>query len=74
MVATLPRGVSALIDPADEPYLRLLEHCAQARRELGLPSFTRAELEALLDRGARSRDEALPANVIPFRPRRARPQ
>ena len=33
-----------------------------------------AELEALLDRGARSRDEALPANVIPFRPRRARPQ
>ena len=51
MTTTLPRDVSALIDPADEPYLRLLEHCARARRDLGLPSFTRAELEALLDRG-----------------------
>jgi len=65
----LRRIASALVDPADAPYLRLLEHCARARRELGLPSFTRAELEALLDRRARSRPDPLPANVIPFRRR-----
>jgi hypothetical protein len=70
MTTTLPRDVSALIDPADEPYLRLLEHCARARRDLGLPSFTRAELEALLDRGHPTGREALPPNVIPFLRRR----
>jgi hypothetical protein len=70
MAQKLPRDVSALIDPDDAPYLRLLEHCARARHELGLPSFSRAELEALLDRDVSADDEPLPPNVIPFRRRR----
>jgi hypothetical protein len=70
MALPLPNEVSALIDPDDEPYLRLLEHCARARRDLGLPCLSRAELEALLDRDGL--EDALPPNVIPLRRRRRR--
>jgi hypothetical protein len=72
MAESLPSAVSALIHPDDEPYLRLLEHCARARRDLGLPCLSRAELEALLDRDGPLED-ALPPNVIPLRGRRPRP-
>jgi len=71
MAFRLPPAVSALSDPDDEPYLRLLEHCARARRDLGLPCLSRAELEALLDRDAPLEDP-LPSNVIPLRGRRQR--
>lgn len=70
MAFPLPAAVSALIGPEDEPYLRLLEHCARARRALGLPCLSRAELEALLDRRGPVADDALPPNVIRFHPRR----
>jgi hypothetical protein len=66
--APLPRGVSALIDPDDELYLRILELCARTRRRLGLPSLDRSELAALLDRRAQAgRAADLPRNVLPFR-------
>jgi hypothetical protein len=70
MAYPLSLGFSAFVDPADVPYLRLLEHCARARRDLGLPSLTRAELEELLERRGRGPGTALPANVVPLRDRR----
>jgi hypothetical protein len=73
MAYPLSLGFSAFIDPADVPYLRLLEHCARARRDLGLPSLTRAELEALLERRVRGPGAALPPNVVPLRDRRRPP-
>jgi hypothetical protein len=73
MAYPLSLGFSAFVDPADVPYLRLLEHCARARRDLGLPSLTRAELEALLERRMRSPDAALPPNVVQLRDRRRPP-
>ena len=65
------RGISALVDPDDEPYLAILEICAAERRRLGMESYTRAELErlfAVLD--APAPPPVLPANVIPFDRRR----
>ncbi|MDB5095342.1 MAG: hypothetical protein JWO85_3443 [Candidatus Eremiobacteraeota bacterium] len=70
MAYPLSFGFSAFVDPADLPYLRLLEHCARARRDLGLPSLTRAELEALLERRVRAPRGAFPPNVVPLRDRR----
>jgi hypothetical protein len=69
----LSLGFSAFVDPADVPYLRLLEHCARARRDLGLPSLTRAELEALLERRVQAPGAVLPSNVVPLRDRRRLP-
>jgi hypothetical protein len=65
-------GISALLDPADEPYLRLLENCARARRDLGLPHLSRSELEALLDRPDRRVRDLYGPNVIPLRAARRR--
>jgi hypothetical protein len=68
VTAPLPHGVSALLDPDDEPYLRLLELCARTRRRLALPALSDAELAGLLDRRAPARVSfPLPPNVIPFR-------
>ncbi|HTJ28748.1 MAG TPA: hypothetical protein VMA36_21520 [Candidatus Limnocylindria bacterium] len=53
--------------PDDEPYIAILELCAAARRRLGLPSYTRAQLERLfapLD--APPSEPSLPANVLRF--------
>ncbi|MBV8581080.1 MAG: hypothetical protein JOZ86_10680 [Candidatus Eremiobacteraeota bacterium] len=47
MAYLFPAGVSALIDPDDEPHLAFLELCAEVRRRLGQPSYTRADLERL---------------------------
>lgn len=47
MAFPFPQGVSGLVDPDDEPYIELLEACAESRRALGLPSYTREELEQL---------------------------
>jgi len=68
-----PQGVSALIDPDDEPYIAILEQCAQARRELGFPSYSRADLERLFAvKDAEAPPRSLPANVIDLPPERAR--
>ena len=45
MAYPFPQGVSGLFDPDEEPYIAILELCAAARRELGLPSYSRADLE-----------------------------
>jgi hypothetical protein len=42
-----PLGVSGLIDPEDEPIVAILEQCAEDRRRLGLPSYTREDLDRL---------------------------
>jgi len=64
-----PCGISALLDPDDEPYLRILVACAVLRGRLGLPALSVAELRALFD------EDAVPApppqsNVIAFPLRR----
>jgi hypothetical protein len=64
----LPAGVSALIHPDDEASIGLLELCAALRQGLGLPTYSRADLDRLfqiLDAPAPSRP--LPPNVLPFR-------
>jgi hypothetical protein len=67
----LPCGISALLDPDDEPYLRILVACAVVRGRLGLPAWSVAQLRALFD------DDALPSapqsNVIAFPLRRGWP-
>jgi hypothetical protein len=69
-----PNGVSGLIDPDDEPIIAILELCAEDRRRLGLPTYSRDDLERLfrvLD--APAPRSPSPANVIPLRrDRRAR--
>jgi hypothetical protein len=63
----LPAGVSALIDPDDEASISFLERCAALRYRLGLPTYTRADLERLfqvLDAPMPTRP--LPPNVLPF--------
>jgi len=68
MLLPLPAGVSALIDPDDEVSIGLLEICASLRQQVGLPTYSRADLDRLfqvLDAPAPSRP--LPANVLPFR-------
>jgi hypothetical protein len=72
-VFPLPAGVSALIHPDDEASIGLLELCASLRHQLGLPTYSRADLERLfqvLDSPAPSRP--LPPNVVPFRERHDR--
>jgi hypothetical protein len=64
---------SALRDPADAPYLRLLENCARVRRAMGLPALSQAELEALLDSRERRVEDRYPVNVVPLRRDRRRP-
>ena len=64
MTLPLPRGFSALIDPDDELYLRILERCAHSRRRLGLPALERAELAALLER--REPDPRAHGKVVPL--------
>jgi RNAse (barnase) inhibitor barstar len=69
----LPAGVSALIDPDDEASVSFLELCAALRQRLGLPTYSRADLDRLfqvLDAPVPSRP--LPPNVIPFRERHRR--
>lgn len=70
MAFRLPPDVSALIDPDDEASIGLLEICAALRQRLGLPTYSRGDLDRLfqiLDAPAPTR--ALPPNVLPFRPR-----
>jgi hypothetical protein len=67
----LPAGFSALVDPDDEPTIAILELCAEDRLRLGLPSYSRADLErlfAVLDAPAPPR--TWPANVIPLTSKR----
>jgi hypothetical protein len=69
-----PPGLSGLLDPDDEPIIAILEQCAEDRRRLGLPTYSRDDLERLfqvLDAPA-PRDE-LPPNVIPFPGDRSQP-
>jgi hypothetical protein len=62
-----PNGVSGLIDPDDESFIALLELCASARRGLGLPSYTREDLERLVAlKDIIIPPEPLPANVLPL--------
>ena len=71
MAFPLPAGFSALVDPDDEPIIAILELCAEDRRRLGLPSYSRADLErlfAVLDAPAPPRE--WPANVVPLPPNR----
>jgi len=63
----LPSGISALIDPDDESFIALLEHCASARRDLGMPSYTRDDLERLVAlKDIIIPPEPLPPNVLPL--------
>ena len=69
MASPFPIGVSGLVDPDDEPYIAFLELCAAARRGLGLPSYTRADLERLFAlKDVPVPPERLPPNVIRLRP------
>ncbi|HTW83891.1 MAG TPA: hypothetical protein VMD91_07485 [Candidatus Sulfotelmatobacter sp.] len=65
MAPALPHGVSALLDPDDEPYLRILLGCALLRGRLGLPAWSFDELVALLD--GESPPVPPRTNVVPFR-------
>jgi hypothetical protein len=67
-----PIGISALIDPDDEPIVAILEQCAEHRRRLGLPSYTREDLDRLFQILDASAVPELPPNVIRLRPRRRR--
>jgi hypothetical protein len=70
---SLPLGVSGLIDPDDEPYIAILEACAALRRELGYPSYTRADIERLFAvKDAPAPAELLPPNVQRLGARRRR--
>jgi hypothetical protein len=67
-----PPGVSGLIDPDDESFIALLELCATARRNLGLPSYTRADLERLVAlKDIILEPGPLPPNVLPLKPARS---
>jgi hypothetical protein len=67
-----PEGVSGLIDPDDEPYIAILELCALARRELGFPSYSRADLERLFAlKDVEAPPQEAPTNVVQL-PRSAR--
>jgi hypothetical protein len=65
VIAPLPCGVSALLDPDDEPYLRILVACAAARVRLGLPAWSVSDLTALLG-GERHRAADVGPNVVAF--------
>jgi hypothetical protein len=73
MSYALPAGVSGLVDPDDEPYIAILEACAALRRELGYPSYTRADIERLFAvKDAPAPPERLPPNVLRLSARRRR--
>ena len=73
MAYPLPAGVSGLVDPDDEPYIAILEACAALRRELGYPSYTRADIERLFAvKDAPAPPEPLPPNVRRLAARRRR--
>jgi len=62
-----PPGVSGLVDPDDEPYIEILEQCAQDRLRLGMPAYSRDDLDRLFQiLDAPAPRAKLPANVIPF--------
>jgi hypothetical protein len=62
-----PPGVSGLIDPDDEPIIAILEQCAADRLRLGLPTYSRADLERLFQvLDAPPPRTKLPPNVIRF--------
>ena len=68
MAFPFPQGVSGLVDPDDEPYIAILELCAEARRELGFPSYSRADLERLFAlKDADAPPRTLPPNVVEMR-------
>ena len=57
----------------DEEYIALLEMCAEERRRLGLPSYTREDLELLFELvDVPVPEPRLPPNVLPFRPPKGR--
>lgn len=63
----LPDGISALIHPDDEPIIAILEQCAEDRRRLGLPSYTRDDLDRLFQvLEAPAPEPKLPPNVLAF--------
>lgn len=67
MAFPFPPGVSGLVDPDDESFIALLELCAAARRNLGLPSYTRADLERLVAlKDIIIPSAPLPPNVVPL--------
>jgi hypothetical protein len=69
----LPAGISAFISPDDEPIIAILEQCAADRRRLGLPSYSRDDLERLFQvLDAPAPQSQLPANVVQFCPDRCR--
>jgi hypothetical protein len=65
VASPFPAGVSGLVDPDDEPYIAFLEECAAARRQLGVPSYSRDDLERLFAvKDAPAPPERLPPNVV----------
>ena len=76
MAYPFPIGVSGFVDPEDEPYIELFELCAAARLGLGLPSYTREDLERLFAlKDVPAPRERLPPNVIRLSTRsRRRPE
>ena len=74
MAYEFPAGVSGLVDPDDEPYIAILEECAALRRELGYPTYTRADIERLFAvKDAPAPAQRLPPNVVRLAARRRRP-
>jgi hypothetical protein len=68
----LAAGFSALIHPDDEPIIAILEQCAEDRRRLGLPSYTRDDLDRLFQvLDAPAPEPKLPPNVLAFTAPRA---
>ena len=68
MAYPFPQGVSGLVDPDDEPYIAILELCAETRRQLGFPSYSRADLERLFAvKDAQPPPRTLPPNVVDMR-------
>ncbi len=52
----------------DDEYIALLEMCAAERRRLGLPTYTREDLELLFELvDSPVPEPKLPPNVLPFR-------
>jgi hypothetical protein len=64
-----PAGVSGLIDPGDEPVITILEDCAAERRRLGLPTYSRDDLDRLFQvLDAPPPCSPIAANVLRFPP------
>lgn len=65
MAFPFPLGVSGLLDPDDETYIELLEACAESRRRLGMPSYTREELEQFFSVKDAPAPESSPEDFAP---------